>query len=179
MYQINSLWRHVAAFGRDTSGNATMEFVTVFPFLLYMIFMMGEIGVYMARNVMLNRGLDIAIRDLRLGLTPGVTHDDFKTKICEGAFLLSGCESAILLELAALPDAASFPAGEANCVDRTEEIEPTINFVPGAPSEIMFVRACLVVDPLFPGTGLGAMMPKDASGGYAIIAQTAFMNEPN
>jgi hypothetical protein len=128
--------------------------------------------------VMLNRGLDIAIRDLRLGLTPSVTHDQFKAKICDGAFLLSGCEEAILLELAALPDAASFPGGEANCVDRTEEIEPTIVFVPGAPSEIMFVRACLIVDPLFPGTGLGAMMPKDASGGYALIAQTAFMNEP-
>ena len=65
-----------------------------------------------------------------------------------------------------------------NCIDRTEEVEPVINFNPGARSEIMFVRACVIVDPIFPGTGIGALLPVDRRGGYAIVTQRAFMNEP-
>jgi hypothetical protein len=170
--------RCLTAFGRDTSGNATMEFVVLFPFLLYMIFTIAEVGVLMTRTVMLDRGLDIAVRDLRLGLLPGATHDDIKTIICEGAFLLGECEDTVMLNLEPLTDYATFVSTGGDCVDRTSEIEPTTTFTPGAESEIMFVRACLVVDPLFPGSGIGAMLPKDASGGYRIIAKSAFMNEP-
>ena len=173
-----SLARRLDDFRRDTSGNATIEFVVLFPFLIYMLFSIAEAGVLMTRTVMLDRGVDIAIRDIRLGLTPGVTHDDIKTQICNAAFLLSGCEEVVLLELSPLTNVNNFPAGGANCIDRTDEVAPTISFTPGVPSEIMFVRACLIVDPIFPGMGLGAMLPVDASGGYAIVVQSAFMNEP-
>jgi len=175
---INPLQTRLTTFWRDSSGNATMEFVILFPVLIYMLFSIAEAGVLMTRTVMLDRGLNIAIRDLRLGLTLGVTHDDIKQQICDAAFLLGACEDVVLLELSTLTDITSFPTGGANCIDRTEEIEPIISFTPGARSEIMFVRACLVVDPFFPGIGLGAMLPVDASGGYAIVVQSAFMNEP-
>lgn len=155
-----------------------MEFCIIMPVLIYLMFSIAEAGVLMTRTVMLDRGLDLAIRDLRLGLTPGITHDQLKDKICDGAFLVSDCRTSVLLELTPVASAASFPSGAANCVDRTGNVAPTVNFVPGARSEIMFVRACIVVDPLFPGMGLGAILPKDASGGYAIVVQTAFMNEP-
>ncbi len=171
-------WPRFTAFCRDDGGNATIEFVVLMPFLLVMIFSMAEAGVLMTRTIMLDRGIDIAIRDVRLGLTPGITHDEFRQKICESAFLLTTCNEAVLLELTPVANATSFPSGEVNCVDRTEEIEPTVTFVPGARSEIMFVRACLIVDPIFPGSGLGAVLPVDSSGGYAIVVQTAFMNEP-
>jgi hypothetical protein len=168
----------LAAFWSDSSGNATIEFVIIFPALLFMIFSIAEAGVLMTRAVMLDRGLDIAIRDLRLGLTPGMTHEEMKRRICEGAFLLGECEDVILLELSPVVDAAGFPTGQVNCIDRTSEIEPVITFSPGGRSEIMLIRACLIVDPVFPGMGLGAMLPTDVSGGYAIMAQSAFMNEP-
>jgi len=173
-----ALRRRLTAFGRDTSGSATIEFVMLFPFLLYMIFTIAEVGVLMTRTVMLDRGLDIAVRGLRLGLLPGATADDIKTIICDGAFLLGDCEDVVMLNLEPLNDYSTFVSTGADCVDRTSEIEPTITFNPGAESQIMFVRACLVVDPLFPGSGIGAMLPKDASGGYRIIAKSAFMNEP-
>lgn len=178
MSGVGPLRKRLGAFGRDSAGNATMEFVVLFPFLLYMIFSIAEAGVLMTRTVMLDRGLDIAIRDLRLGLTEGVTHDIIKSQVCDAAFLLGRCDDVVLLEVSPLPNATSFPAGEANCIDRTSTLEPVVSFTPGARSEIMFVRACLVVDPLFPGTGLGAMLRRDASGGYAIVVQSAFMNEP-
>ena len=155
-----------------------MEFVVLFPFLMFMLFSIAEAGVLMARTVMLERGLDIAVRDLRLGLTPGVTHDIIKGQICDAAFLLGDCEEVVLLELSPLADVANFPTGEAQCIDRTSDVDPMITFDPGTSSEIMVIRACLIVDPMFPGMGLGAMLPVDASGGYSIVMQSAFMNEP-
>ena len=178
MKRSGSIWARLGEFGDDTSGNATLEFVIIFPFLMFMILSIAEAGVLMTRVAMLDRGVDIAIRDLRLGLTPGITHDGLKTKICEAAFLLGGCGDALLLELTPLADVASFPTGKTHCIDRTSDVEPTISFVPGARSEIMVVRACVIVDPMFPGMGLGAVLPVDASGGYSIVVQSAFMNEP-
>ncbi len=173
-----SLIRRVRRLAADTGGNATVEFVVLVPFLLYFFFALAEVGTLMARAVMLDRGLDMAVRDLRLGITTDVTHNDIKTKICEAAFLLSRCEESILLELSPLESAEEFPSAPVNCVDRTQDVEPVVVFDPGARSEIMFMRACLIADPLFPGTGIGAMLPKDASGGYAIIGTSAFVNEP-
>jgi len=175
---LTKIRRKIGLYRRDDCGNATMEFCIIMPVLIYILFSLAEAGVLMTRTIMLDRGVDLAIRDLRLGLTPGATHDDIKNKICDGAFLLTDCRSSVLLELTPVASAASFPAGTANCIDRTSQVAPTVNFNPGARSEIMFVRACIVVDPLFPGMGLGALLPKDASGGYAIVVQTAFMNEP-
>lgn len=166
------------AFLRDETGNATIEFVVLFPWLMFMFLSLGELGTLMGRAVMLDRGLNIAIRDVRLGLTPGITHDGLKQNICRHAFLLTSCFDSVLLELLPVSNAGSIPEGNVNCIDRTEEVEPVINFDPGARSEIMFVRACIIVDPIFPGVGFGASLPVDRSGGYAIITQTAFMNEP-
>lgn len=169
----------LAGFVRDEAGNATMEMVIILPVFFYFVFSLAEAGTLMARTVMLDRGVDIAMRDVRLGLAPGTTHEDIKASICEAAFLLIGCEEALMLEITPIADVTTFPNTAVQCVDRTSEVEPVVTFVPGARSEIVLVRACLIVNPLFPGMGIGAMLPKDASGGYAILSSTAFMNEPS
>lgn len=165
----------------DAGGAATIEFVTIFPFLMYFFFCLGEIGTLMARQVMIDRGVDMAIRDLRLGLRPGITHDEFKARICEGAFLLSSCEDVLRLEVTPLADLAgsNYPNQAVRCVNRNEEIQPAVSFDPGGREEIVVVRACLIADPIFPGSASAAMMPRiDAQGGYAIVVTSAFMNEP-
>ena len=90
MAMTRSFVKRLDAFRRDSAGNATIEFVVLFPFLIYMLFSIAEAGVLMTRTVMLDRGLDIAIRDLRLGLTPGVTHDDIKTQISIALLIIAG-----------------------------------------------------------------------------------------
>lgn len=173
-----ALRTRLRALAGDCSGNATIEFVILFPVLMYMILSIAEAGSLMARSVMLDRGVELAMRALRLGLAPGITHDEMKQRICDGAFLIGDCRRAIQLELVPLSRAGGFLTAAATCVDRTGKIEPVINFDPGARGEIMLVRACLVVDPIFPGMGLGAMLPVDASGGVRLTAVSAFMNEP-
>ncbi len=179
----NAVARGLAAFWRDQRGNATIEFAVLFPFVVFLIFSMAEAGVLMARSVMLDRGLDMAMREIRLGNVTDLEVDDMKSMICQGAFLISDCFNSVLLELTPVggvgsPGSVGLPTGPVQCVDRTEEIEPVITFDPGARDEIMFVQACIVVDPLFPTSGLGAMLPTDRSGGYAIVAKSAFVNEP-
>ncbi|MEM8793682.1 MAG: pilus assembly protein [Pseudomonadota bacterium] len=168
----------VRAFLSNEDGNATLEFVVIFPFITYLVFTLAEVGTLMARTVMLDRGLDIAMRDIRLGLTADPTVADIRREICTAAFLLNECEETVLLELVPIVDVNSFPTTPIQCIDRTEEIEPTTTFDPGVRSQIMYVRACIVVDPLFPGAGIGALLPSEADGGYAILARSAFVNEP-
>jgi len=172
LYWLRDFWN-------DTHGAASLEFSVVFPFLMYIVLSIGETGVMMVRTMMLDRGLSVAIRDLRLGLTENPDHESIKQQICDAAFLLGACEDVLRLELTPVANAWSMPSGPADCVDRTAEVQPAVKFTPGERSQIMFVRACLMVDPIFPGTGLGAMLPVDRSGAYAIIVQSAFMNEPS
>ena len=42
----------------------------------------------------------------------------------------------------------------------------------------MLVRACAVFDPYFPTSAWGLQLPLDASGGYQLVAMSAFVNEP-
>ena len=171
--------RVAATFRADERGAASIEFVIVFPFLVFFLFALGEIGTLMARQVMLERGVDLAVRDIRLG-RPGLTAETVKAKICEEAFLLSSCLEVLRLQLTPLDeDGLNFPNGPVQCIDRALEIQPPDEFDPGSNEEIVVMRACLLADPIFPGAATVAMLPRyDATGAYAIVVTTAFMNEP-
>ncbi|MEM7190213.1 MAG: TadE/TadG family type IV pilus assembly protein [Pseudomonadota bacterium] len=169
-------------FLKDRNGGATMEFMVLFPFLMTLIFMIAEIGTFMVRSVNIERALDIAIRDVRLGVAGIDSLDGLRTRICGSAFLISDCESALLVELFSLGNAAAgagLPAGLYQCRNRAEDIDPVVSFDPSGPGEIIVVRACLVADPIFPATGLLSTLPEAMGGGYAILAQSAFINEPD
>ncbi|GIX14367.1 MAG: hypothetical protein KatS3mg118_2326 [Paracoccaceae bacterium] len=53
-----------------------------------------------------------------------------------------------------------------------------MRYDPGRRSETVFVRACLLADPLIPGVGLALAMPTAPGGGIVMIAYAAFVNEP-
>jgi hypothetical protein len=73
----------------------------------------------------------------------------------------------------------NLPSPNATCVNRGATIQPVTTVTQGTGDEMMIIRACAIVDPLFPGTGLGLDLPKDASGGFALVATSAFVNEPS
>jgi hypothetical protein len=161
----------------DEDGNATIEFVMVFPVVMWFVLTIFETGFVATRIVMLERGLDMASRDLRLGIgTPD--HDSLKQKVCDQTAILINCDRDLILEVVELDIASAYPQNEANCIDRTEEIAPTITFNPGGRNRIMFVRACMIIDPIFPGLGISLGLRRDRSGGFQMVAYTAFMNEP-
>ncbi len=165
---------------RREDGNASIEFVILFPIFMVLFMSAFEIGLLMVRQVMLDRATDIAVRGLRLGSWTGVTHTELKDFICEEALILPECKNNMLIELspvsqetwAPLPDAAS-------CVDKVQEIEPVVSFEVGIQHELMMVRVCALQEPLFPLTGLGLRLPRVDADHYALISLSAFVNEPS
>ncbi len=176
---IRFLERAAGRFARRQDGTATIEFVILFPLFIIMMVSGVEAGMLMTRQMMLERGLDLTMRAIRLGTMADPTHDNVRKLICKNAMIIPNCNSVVQLELRPV-DTASFdvPLEGNECIDRTDKVAPVINFDPGKRSELMMVRACAVFDPMFPATGLGVHLPKDASGGYRLIATSAFVNEP-
>lgn len=164
-------------FAKDTRGAASVEFVIIAPVYFALMFSTFEAGWLMTKSMMLERGLDITIRDLRLGRHPNPTHDQFKQIICDHTGIVKNCTSSMLLELTPIANATDIPTSTV-CRDRSNPIEPVVTFNPGAESEIIFVRACVIVDPMIPGMGLGLHLPLDATGGMALASYAAFNNEP-
>lgn len=176
-------------FLRSENGTATIEFVFVIPIVM-MIFMASfESSFYMARHVMLERSLDMTMRELRLGMLGAVTHADLKKRICErGVFLGSAADCLKSMKIWLQPiDTISFgmPTTPPTCVDRLQNIDPlldppTAEYARGTANQIMLVRVCLQEDPMFPTTPVGAQLIKNSvDGGYSIVSSSVFVNEPS
>lgn len=147
-------------FLRDDRGGQAIEFIVVFPAMMFFFFAYGEAGTLATRAVMLERGLDIAIRDIRTvgfpaDIDPNVAHDFIKQNVCANAFLIStSCNQDLLLEMVVVPAGGTFPNEAAvQCQDRalTDPAPVTIGGLDNdaANSEIVLVRACLPVRPIF------------------------------
>jgi hypothetical protein len=100
-----------------------------------------------------------------------------KTAICDGMMLVSDCPNAITVEMTLIRSAADIPKDTMACVDRGQTIQPIVNFIAGQSGSIMYVRACLVSDPLTPGLGFALQLPKDSKGGYSLRSSSAYMTE--
>jgi len=168
----------------DEEGGSTVEFVLVFPVFIAAVLSTFEAGILMTKAVMLDRGLDFAMRDLRLGNITGVTAEDIRDIICARGVMFDQCEDTVLVELFPIETSADYPDTKAACIDTSVVdaddlvVVPVVTFNPGAPDELMFVRVCAAVDTVFPGIGLGLKLPKDGAGRFNIVATSAFVNEP-
>lgn len=167
-------------FAQAEHGSVTLDFVLMLPIILTIMLASFEAGYAMLRMVMMERALDITVRDLRvgaLGATP--THAQVRNRFCEQATLLPSCQTQLLLEMRVINRANwtgfSTPA---TCIDRETMIAPPLQFSQGGTNEVVTVRACAVFDPFFPTTRFGLRLDLDSSGGYQLAAMSAFVNEP-
>jgi len=178
MKPLHNLAALCRRFRDDESASATAEFVILIPVVMWVVFSVIEAGWLMTQSTMLSRGLNMAIRDLRLGRRPNPTPYDIKADICKYATILKNCQSTLTLELVRIDN----PIGNASatCVDRSAAVQPSVAFNIGShiSQDIMVARVCFVVDPLIPGAGFGAALPKDSTGAYHLVSYSAFANEP-
>ena len=164
---------------RREDGNATIEFVILFPLFMMLFFSAFEIGLVMVRQVMLDRATDISVRALRLGSWTNPTHDQMKRNICNLAGILPDCMNNIMIELRPVSTTTWTPLpSNPTCVDKDAVISPPITFNGGLQNEMMLVRVCALMKPMFPTTGLGLRLPREGEDYYALVATTAFVNEP-
>lgn len=166
-------------FARREDGNGTVELVILLPIIMFIFMMAFESSFYMSRRVMLERAVDMTTRSLRLGQFENPTPAMLKTDMCDRASILVDCDTSIRIELQAVSTTTwQLPDSQVSCVDRDEPIQPAVTFNPGAASELMLVRVCIIQDALFPGIGIGQQLAADSEGGYAITAVSSFVNEP-
>lgn len=180
MTMLRRLIARARRFRRGQDGSVTVDFVLVLPVFLTILMSSFEAGYAMVRIVMMERALDIAVRDLRvgaLGMTP--THAAVRARVCDQATLMPACATEMMLEMRVI-DRGTWTGftTSATCVDRTTNIEPALTFNQGGTNELVTVRACAVFDPFFPTTRWGLRLQRDTSGGYQIAAVSAFVNEP-
>jgi len=175
-------------FRRSDAGTATVEFVIAVPLILAFLFSSIDYGVVMLRQVFLDRAVDLSVRQIRLGNVSGTgsgqgegsAFANLRTLICDNTFLISDCENAITIELR--PIDTSTWAGldtPAQCWNRAENISPVLAFSQGSGSqELMLMRVCVVTEPFISLNGLVLGMPEAETGGFMLVSQAAFANEP-
>ena len=182
---IRALFRTARRFARKEDGNASVEFVLVVPIYLAVMIFSAELGMLTVRSVMLERGLDMAVRDIRLGsaefLDDGkVQHKEVIKAVCDNALVLTNCENSLLLEMAP-SDLRAFSSLDdtVDCTDRAEVSEPVLELGEPQANELLLLRACLKYDPLFPTGVLGEKLIVDNGGQVRIVSTTAFVREPS
>ncbi|GHC14734.1 MULTISPECIES: TadE/TadG family type IV pilus assembly protein [Gemmobacter] len=166
---------------RREDGSATVEFVLIFPLFMTVFMASFETGLLMVRQTMLERALDIVVRELRLGQFPNPTHDSIRDAICDAAVVLPECRQSMKVSLDRVDMTTwALPTDRVVCRDRASNIDPVTRLDPAAlaPREFMLVRVCVRADAIFPSTGIAANLEKDGKGGYRLVAASGFVNEP-
>lgn len=169
-------------FKRDEKGYMVAEFALVIP-LIFTIFMTSvEMGIYSMRQMFLDRGLDMAVRQVRLNTSARYDHVQVKTMICNFAGFIDNCDSQLKLEMVPV-DLRNF-AGlnrTVDCTDASQPIAPLRAFINGGQHEMMLLRACYKFKPVFATSGLGYQMSQGADGaGMAkMVSMAAFVQEPS
>lgn len=167
---------------RDESGVASIEFVMAIPVLMAIFSASFESGLFMTRKIMLEQSVDIVMRELRLGHYPSpVTTDTLKTEICKRTVVFNDCAANMMIELQKISTSdAILPTITPECRDLSQPIKPSTTLQIGAENELMLVRACIIVDALFPTTGIGLDLTRTTNGGgIQIVTVSAFSNEPS
>jgi hypothetical protein len=173
-------------FLKDDSGTATIEFLFVFPIIFTIFTASFESSLYMAKYVMFDRGVDLVMRQVRLGNATGMTHQSLKEEICEQGLLIesmAACLQKMRIWMQPVNTADfSMIAPPVNCVEQASELntdEPPANeFAYGTDNDIMLVRICLKEWPIFPTSAVSVKMPRQTDGSVAMIVTTVFVNEP-
>lgn len=166
-------------FVRSDIGAATVEFVILVPLVLMMLFSSIDFGAVMLRQIFLDRAVDMAAREVRLGqMTGGFV--GFRDRICARTILLSNCQGTIAIEMRPIDtDTWAGLNAPARCINRSEDIAPQLTFNPGAGAqELMLIRVCISADPFISLTGMVMGMQQMETGGYALVARSAWVNEP-
>ncbi|MFD1160014.1 TadE/TadG family type IV pilus assembly protein [Roseovarius aestuarii] len=177
------LGKYLRRFRRSEDGNASVEFIIIAPLFITLVTMSIELGFVTIRHTMLERGLDIAVRQIRLGTGDPGNHDQIKQVICDNSVgVLLDCDGQLRLEMQPVdPRAYATLDATPKCVENAHSVDPVdydTDFTSGTANELMVLRACYRYDPIFPTEVMGSAMTKDDDGKPFIVSTTAFVQEP-
>lgn len=164
------------AFRRE-DGNASIEFALVIPVFMTIFTASFESGFAMLRLNLLQHGLDVTMRELRLGRMEDPTQAKIKQMICDNMTMVDDCVSNLLVEITPITNWV-LPTSNTICRDLQTTIVPVVQLNIGQQNQLMLVRACLVQNMIFPTSGLALSLPENHDGDFNLIAVSAYVNEP-
>ncbi|KIT16551.1 TadE/TadG family type IV pilus assembly protein [Jannaschia aquimarina] len=184
MSLLRQLWHRF----KSEDGSSTVEFVIVFPIFIVVFLSSFEASLLLTRQLMLERGIDIVVRAIRLDPTPEPPLPDWtivevRRQICERALILPNCEASLRVELNPVSRATwDVPSSQGPCEQKPADFDAATDegvLTVGGAEEITLVRVCYNFDPVFPHLGLGLALVKDQEEDTVfMMAASAFVSEP-
>ncbi|MBY0564185.1 MAG: pilus assembly protein [Hyphomonadaceae bacterium] len=168
--------RTLRRFGKARDGTAAIEMgLIAVPFFTLLVGL-AEVSMVGFMQTTLNNAVDERAREIRTGQAQqnGVTLDELKDSICQDirGLLSVDCEANLFIDVDVYDSFVAAAAGPNPLANGLQDG----GFEPGAPSEIVVVRAFYrwsVMTPLFEG------ILANTSGGDRILVSTMmFRNEP-
>ena len=167
-------------------GGATVEFVLLVPAFLMVFISSFEASIMLTRQVMMERAVDIVVRDIRLDTGSTVTQNQVRNRVCERATILPDCRENMLIELTLIDQVTyATPAANAPCVNQLTSIVPQSSFAGSRSGQMVMLRACYSVQPSLPlavlagNRTLGSYLINDEDGTFRIVTANAFVVEQN
>jgi hypothetical protein len=175
-----TLPRILRRFRREEKGAALIiEFVIFVPMLFAAFMMTAELGLYSVQRMFLDRGLDIAVRHIRLNTTNPLDYAELKQKICDHAGFIDDCETSLRLEMRPInPRSFNLVDPTSDCATVYGDVQPVRGLTLGQQQELMLVRACVPFDPIYPTSGLGYSLLNLEDGRFKMVSTAAFVQEP-
>nr|WP_281494215.1 TadE family protein [Jannaschia sp. S6380] len=167
-------------------GAATVEFVLLMPAFIMVFISSFDSSLLLIRQVMLERAVDIAVREVRLDTPGNVTQNQIRNSICNRARILPDCNENLLVELSEVQRPAySLPDSDAPCVNQLTSISPRAAFATDRTGKLILLRACYSVRPALPmaintiNRTLASNLVNDDDGTIRMVTMTAFVVEAN
>lgn len=168
--------------GRD-DGSATLEFVILFPVFMALFVSTFELGTIMLRQTMLDRAIDMTVRQIRIGAVAEVDHETIKEMICSRTIFLTDCNTELKLEMQVVDprDWVSMDP-DIDCIDQEDYGIPPRRFEAGVDNQMMILRACHLFEPFVSSFGLGEvlgeLLPRESGNSYRLVATASYVVEP-
>lgn len=180
------LRKRLRRFARSEDGSvSTIEFLFWFPLFVYFGWSGVDLGLMSFSHANLERSLDETVRQVRLNRLPegevGWSHELLKEMICQGFDGSAACFNDLALEMRSIdPRLGNQLVETPYCVDTPEDVRRSdgVAFEQGTSNELMILRACLQVSPVWGFTMIGAPVRSDPNGHWQLHSTSVFVHEP-
>lgn len=166
----------LSRFGKAKSGATVVEFALVaMPFFL-LLYAILDISLIFFASTTLENGIVGAARKIRTGEAQamGMTEQQFRDLVCNEISMMLGCDARLGLDVRKYNgfNNAAFPAA----LDDNGNMTGNLSFDPGAPGDVIVVRAFYTWPMLTPTVGTQFV---NMAGGHRLLeASISFRNEP-
>lgn len=171
----------LARFRRSEAGAVTIPAVLFLPLFILIMAASVELCVLAFKQTLLERGIDMTTRILRLGKADLPDHTTLKRSICQNIAFLPSCMDDLRVEVYEVDKStwtSTLSGTSTSCVDRSVIDQPDPTIESGSSDQLMLVRACLMVKPMMEVNPLARALVRGTPGEYALVSVTSFVNEP-